>query len=489
MSGGDRPRLDDVEMLAGLGTWTWDVARNELAWSSGLRRILGIGDEIDATFERWLACVHPDDLSTVKSYFTRLKRDAGVHAIEYRVVEGAAIRTIHARARSTATGEAMAVIGVDQDITATKETAARVVFSDRMVAIGTLAGGVAHEINNPLAIISANVMLVSDGADLSLLDEAQRAVDRIRSIVRGLSAFSRSTDDQRRSIALARVLDLAISLTGGAIRHRARIVTELEPVPWVRADEARLGQVFINLLVNAMEAIPEGNPHQHEVRIRTRTDAAGWAIVEFSDTGDGIASDVQPRVFDPFFTTKPVGQGTGLGLSICHGIVRSLGGDLTFRTLRGQGTTFSVALPPSETPAMHAPPTAPVATVGIRRGAILIVDDEVLFASSLRRLLAAEHDVTIAASGRDALELIQRDDVRFDVILCDLMMPEMTGAELHAALDEVNPALTERMIFITGGAFSPASQAFLDRVPNRCFEKPCDIGLLRAAVRAVVDSG
>ena len=484
MFGGDAPRLDEVEALAGLGVWTWNVTRNELAWSLGLRQLLSVGDDAPS-FELWLARVHPDDLSTVKSYFTRMRREAGTHTIEYRVIEPTGtVRTIHTRARATAER----VIGVDQDITQTKETAARVVFSDRMVAIGTLAGGVAHEINNPLAIISANLQLVADGAELSLVGEAQRAADRIKTIVRGLTAFSRSTDDQRKSIDLARVLDLAISLTGGAIRHRARLITDVAPVPWVRADESRLGQVFINLLVNAMEAIPEASATpQHEIRVSARTDAAGWAIVEVSDTGGGIPSDVQARVFDPFFTTKPVGQGTGLGLSICHGIVRSLGGDITFRTVSGKGTTFSVALPPAETPAPRTPGGTPFVPDGTRRGRVLIVDDEVLFANSLRRLLAAEHDVTIASSGADALAQLQ-GGAQFDVILCDLMMPGMTGAELHAALSEAVPEMTARMVFITGGAFSPASQAFLDRVSNRCFEKPCDIGLLRAAVRALVNS-
>jgi signal transduction histidine kinase/CheY-like chemotaxis protein len=478
MSGQGGPRLDDVEALAGLGTWTWNLAENTLSWSPQLRRMLGVADAADATFEHWLACVHPDDLSTVKSYFTRLRKEPGPHGIEYRATNGT---VIHSRART----HDNTITGVDQDITHAKETAARVVFSDRMIAIGTLAGGVAHEINNPLAIISANLQLIADGAELSLVGEAQRALERIRTIVRGLAAFSRSNDDQRLSVDLARVLELAISLTNNTARHRAKVVTELGPLPWVRADEAKLGQVFINLLVNAMEAIPEGTAASHEIRVRGRTDAAGWAVVDVIDTGHGIAADVQPRIFDPFFTTKPVGQGTGLGLSICHGIVRSLGGDITFRSAPGN-TTFSVALPPSETPARYTPRGTPVVTQGHRRGTILIVDDEVLFANSLRRLLAAEHDVTIASSGREALAMIR--ETAFDVVLCDLMMPEMTGPELHAAISEVHPALTERMIFITGGAFSPASQAFLRSLTIQWFEKPCDIGALRAAVRALVDS-
>ena len=483
MSGGDGGRLDEVESLAGLGVWSWDVTGNALAWSNELRRILDVPEDVPPSFEAWLAHLHPDDLSAVKSYFTRVRREPGTHSVEYRVVRSSGgPLTIHSRARSTTDR----VLGVDQDITQSKETATRLVSSDRLVAIRTLAGGVAHEINNPLAIISANLQLLADTADVALVGEAQRAVERIRTIVRGLTAFSRATDDQPQPVDVTRVLDLAISLTSGGLRHRARLVTELGPIPWVRANEARLGQVFLNLLVNAMEAVPEGNAHQHEIRVCSRTDEAGWAVVEISDTGAGIASDVQPRIFDPFFTTRPVGQGIGLGLSICHGIVRSLGGDITFRSASGRGTTFCVALPPSETPMQALSHSTPVAATGARRGSVLIVDDEVLFAHSLRRLLAAEHDVTIASSGHEALAQI-RAGARFDAILCDLMMPEMTGAELHASLGEVAPELTARMIFITGGAFSPASQAFLERVSNQCFEKPCDIGLLRGAIRALTD--
>jgi signal transduction histidine kinase len=315
--------LHEIEELAGLGVWTWQVVPNELEWTVGMTRLLGLADGGAASFEAWLARAHPDDQSTLKSFFTRLRREPGVHAIEYRIVDGDAVRTIESRARATQTR----VVGVDQDVTQRKETLARVAFSDRMVSIGTLAGGAAHEINNPLAVIAANLVLLEDRADSSLVAEAQRAVERIRTIVKGLTAFSRSSGDQRAAVDVQRVLELAISFTSSQLRQRARIVTNIEPMPWVRADESRLGQVFINLLVNAAEAIPEGNANQNEIRIRARSDDAGWAIVEVSDTGAGIPNDVAPRIFDPFFTTKPVGHGTGLGLSICHGIVRSFGGD------------------------------------------------------------------------------------------------------------------------------------------------------------------
>ena len=484
--------LAEAGALAHLGVWEWDLRSNELWWSDELYQILGLAPRsLAPSFEALLARVHADDLSTVKSYFAHARKDPSPLGIEYRIVRPTGeVRTIQARAhnRFDDAGAPVALVGIDQDITETKEVAARVVFSDRMVSIGTLAGGVAHEINNPLAVIAANLQMLAERHPDAQTRDAKVAVERIRRIVRGLQTFSRADDDSREVLDVHRVLELAIAMAANEIRHRAKLVRQYGKPPGVFANEARLGHALLNLLVNAAEAIPDGHADKNEIRVTTRTDAAGWAIIEIHDTGDGIARELQHRIFDPFFTTKPVGKGTGLGLSITHGIVRSLGGDITFRTAAGKGTTFQVALPPAATPAREKPPTDPPKVGGRKRGKILVVDDEVLFATSLRRLFASEHAVTVVHNGREALERIESGD-RFDVILCDLMMPEVTGAELHAELTKIDPDQANRMIFLTGGAFSPASQTFLERVTNLCFEKPCDIEELRAAVRRGVNNG
>lgn len=478
--------LAELQALVHVGIWEWNVKTNDVYWSDELYQILGHPPAAFApTFEALLAHVHPDDVTTVKAYFTRGRREASPNTCEYRVVRASGeVRTIHSRLRPIvdAAGELDMLVGVAQDITETKEVQARLVFSDRMISVGTLAGGVAHEINNPLATISASLEMIAEARGDAETRDARRAVDRIRTIVRGLSAFSRVDDDSRQPVDINRVMDLAISLASNEIRHRARLVKQFGAVPSVFANPARLGHVFLNLLTNAAEAFREGDATNHEVKIVTRTDDAGWAIIEVHDNGSGIARDVQARIFDPFFTTKGVGRGTGLGLSICHGTVRSLGGDITFRTQLGKGTTFIIALPPSvEAPRKRTPSAGPK-PMPVRRGTVLLVDDDVLFTSSLRRLFASEHDVTVVNDGRIALERLRRGD-RFDVILCDLMMPELTGAELHAAIRAFSPDVADEMIFITGGAFSPASQQFLERVTNLCFEKPCDLDELRSAVR------
>jgi CheY-like chemotaxis protein len=279
-------------------------------------------------------------------------------------------------------------------------------------------------------------------------------------------------------------MDLSIDMAFNEIRHRARVVKIYGEVPFVEADEARLGQVFINLLVNAAQAIPEGNMAAHEIRIVTSTDSLGRAVVEVGDTGPGIPAKVAGRVFDPFFTTKPIGVGTGLGLSICHNIVVSMGGEITARNQEGGGAVFRVVLPPTSGSRLPVAPAAAATenAAAMRRAAVLIVDDERAVGAALGRVLR-DHDVTIVTTAKEALDLLDSDRV-FDVVLSDLMMPEMSGMDLYDELVRRGSRAAERMVFLTGGAFTPAANAFLGRVSNERIEKP----FAATAVRALVKS-
>jgi CheY-like chemotaxis protein len=257
------------------------------------------------------------------------------------------------------------------------------------------------------------------------------------------------------------------------IRHRARLVREFGPVPAVIANEARLGQVFLNLLMNAAQAIPEGHVAEHRVRVVTR-EQGDRVVVEIIDTGAGIAPDVRERIFDPFFTTKPVGEGIGLGLSICHGIVANLGGEIQVESAPGRGSTFRVLLPASNRVRVDDPSRPPRTLLPPRRARVLLVDDEANLRTSLGQILGAEHEVREAASGAEVLELL-RGGERYDVLLCDLMMPEMSGIDLFDAIERLDDAQARRVIFLTGGAFTPRAQEFMARVPNPRLEKPFDI--------------
>ncbi len=385
-------------------------------------------------------------------------------------------------------GRPRLLVAVIEDVSEKKRLEAQLLLADRMASVGTLAAGVAHEINNPLAFILSNVEFALDelrraGADpevLRALDDAKDGGVRVREIVRDLRTFSRPVNEVREALDPRAVLESAVGLASNEIRHRAQILVEPGDVPRVAASEYRLGQVFLNLLINAAQAIPEGNVAGNHVRATTSTAPDGHAVIEISDTGGGIPPEVLPRIFDPFFTTKPPGVGTGLGLSICHGIVTQLGGTISVESAPGQGSTFRVSLPPAgPVAARAAAPPAPSASAARKR--LLVVDDEPLVGRAVARILAAEHDVVTRTSARDALpDLLGGPG--FDLVLCDLMMPEMTGMDLHARLAREAPGVAARLVFLTGGAFTPAARDFLDRVPNARLEKPFEPQALRDVV-------
>jgi len=377
-------------------------------------------------------------------------------------------------------GDEHHVAGIVRDITDRKHVESQLLVADRMVAVGILAAGIAHEINNPLSAVIANLDLILQEYDAGKsnpqpvgpvqdeLRDAREAAYRVRHIVRDLKIFSRGDDEQRGPVDVRRVMESTLRMAWNEIRHRARVVKNYGNVPAVEASEARLGQVFLNLLINAAQAIPEGNVEGNTIRVSSWLDGARVCI-EISDTGPGIPPKVMQRLFTPFITTKPVGVGTGLGLSICHRIVTSLGGEIRVALPCAAGR-----VPDSP---VHGIPVAP----SVRRGRVMVVDDEAPITRAIRRALVGEHDVVILQRASAALDLIVKGQA-FDVIFCDLMMPEMTGMDFHKELVRVAPEQAARVIFLTGGAFTSTARAFLDGVPNQSIEKPFEVRQLRAIV-------
>ena len=423
--------------------------------------------------------------------------------------EGAARRRLSVTIApiQTAPGARPRFVFVGEDVTEREELRARVAIADRMASLGTLAAGVAHEMKNPLAYVLASLDFAArqaqaigrlfearaEGgppAEIDLLEQsiaqAREGAERVNAIAKDLRTFARAEEDARAAIDVTAVLESSIRMVWHEIRHRARLVRDFGEVPRVLANEARLGQVFINLLVNAAHAIPEGSAAANEIRVTARRDQAGRAVIEVKDTGSGISEEHLGRIFDPFFTTKPAGSGLGLGLSICHGIVTALGGEISAESRVGEGSVLRVTLPPAPAksdrprPVEPAPPEAPK-----RRAKILLIDDEPAFRGSIAHLLGLTHDVTAAASAREALDRILGGE-RFDLLLCDLMMPEMTGIDLYEELHRAAPEQAARMVFLSGGAFTARAQAFLKRVPNAHLEKPFTMGDLHALIGALL---
>jgi signal transduction histidine kinase len=370
--------------------------------------------------------------------------------------------------------------------------ARRVAQAERMVSLGTLAAGVAHEINNPLAYVIANLDYLSKHASefvrsdrlaevQPVLAEAMEGAERIRGVIQQVNVFSADDSEERRPLDVRAAIESAVKIAFNEIRHRARLVRDYRDVPSVMASEGRLTQVFTNLLVNAAQAIPEGNASSHAIRVATRTSEGGRAIVEVSDTGAGIPPQLLGRIFEPFFTTKRPGSGTGLGLSICYGIIHSCGGEITAESELGRGSTFRISLPPAEVRRPDAKPVSKSISPLTRRARVLVIDDEPAILRAVARSLRRDHEVVTEESGKNALQRLESDR-DFDVILCDLMMPTMSGSDVYEAVRSNHPGLERRIVFMTGGVFTDRAKDFLGLVPNACIAKPLELSRLNALI-------
>jgi CheY-like chemotaxis protein len=243
--------------------------------------------------------------------------------------------------------------------------------------------------------------------------------------------------------------------------------------------------VFLNLVMNAVQALPTGQADRNEVRIRTRSAPNGQVVISVADTGDGISADAMQRLFVPFFTTKAVGIGTGLGLSICQRLVTACGGEIRAESRPGEGASFHVTLraAPEPQPEVAAALAEPKPVPPARRGKILMIDDEPVILTILARALGESHDCATTTRASEALARLRAGE-HFDLILCDLMMPSMDGRQFHVLLSEFAPEHAQRMVFLTGGAFTPALQEFLAAAPNERIHKPFDVAMLKSSINA-----
>ncbi|MCC6873302.1 MAG: response regulator, partial [Sandaracinaceae bacterium] len=311
-----------------------------------------------------------------------------------------------------------------------------------------------------------------------LIGHATDGVERVRVIANDLKTFSRGDEGSWLPVDLNRVVESATNLAHNEIRHRAELTIERGDVAPVMGSETRFVQVLVNLLVNAAQAIPEGHAADNRIAVRTGT-ASQTVWVEVEDTGHGIAPELVDHIFEPFWTNKP-DVGIGLGLSICHGIVSAAGGVIRVVESRPGRTVFRIELPaaPHDAPPREVrtppPPSAPAS-----QARILIVDDELKLARTLAIALGERFHVDIATNGREALAK-RGDGGTYDLVLCDLMMPELSGMDLYETLIAERPSLARRIVFMTGGAFTDRAREVLKRGGIRRLEKPFSIEAIEA---------
>jgi signal transduction histidine kinase/ActR/RegA family two-component response regulator len=391
----------------------------------------------------------------------------------------------------------------------------RAAQTERLASIGTMAAGIAHEINNPLMYVLANTSFgvetldrhvaalhaleqagttglapaLTELAELrTALLEATEGVERVRTIVADLRRFARAEGVEASPLVLADVVVRAARMSAGVVAPRARLRTELGRTPIVRGSEGMLVQVLTNVLVNAAEAMGDG-AKPGEILVRTATNRRGEAVIEVLDDGPGFTSEALDRLFDPFFTTKPVGAGTGLGLSISHGAVRAMGGCITADNRIEGGAIVRIVLPaapeddrsePRKARASEPSPTSSAA-VPSHRPKVLVVDDDPIVGRSIVRLLRSSADAVAVTSGREAQSLLTEGH-DYDVVFCDLMMPDMSGADVHAWITRERPDLASRVVFLSGGATTEEAQRFLEHSAPRWLTKPVPAHVLRDLV-------
>ena len=371
-----------------------------------------------------------------------------------------------------------------RELMLTRDNLAR---AERLAALGRLSASIGHEINNPLSYVIGNLNYICEELNdeqserqealiLSAVEDALGGAERIRRIVAELRAFGSSSErDARRPVDVNQLREEALKLARGETRHRVRLERRYEPVPKVMADATRLTQVCVNLIVNAAQSIPEDRAGSDSaiVTLRTRMLPDERLALEISDTGAGIREEARERLFEPFFTTKATAGGTGLGLFVSLGIVTGLGGTIEIDSRVGEGTTVRVILPAYEGAEPEQDEIARSSIRALKNRRLLVVDDDVLVARTLARQLSGHH-VEVVSSGQAALERLSTGKSNFDLVLCDLMMPDMTGMEVYEAVEEKCPALAERFVFISGGGVTERSRKFLEAHADRVLPKPID---------------
>ena len=397
-----------------------------------------------------------------------------------------------------------AVLAFARDVTERKAIERRLIESDRLVALGTLAAGVAHEINNPLTYAQLSAQHVARLIEsLGLPDETlaplrryledvDHGIARVATITQSLRSFVKDDDDARGAVDLEFVIARALRMVDNDLRHAARLVHQIAPLPPVSGNAARLEQVFVNVLINAIKALPPDAAASHQIHVAAEH-RGDHVVVTVRDTGCGIPVALRGRIFEPFFTTRDVGHGMGLGLSVSKTIVEHQGGAIEVDSIENVGTTVRVQLPihpagADRAEAARGPAEAAShgGVIAAPRRRVLVIDDEVLICRAIESELADSHDVAVATTASEAIALVASRE--FDCILCDVMMPGMNGHELYRRIAADQPGLERRFVFMTG-ALTPTVAKALDRLPNPWLAKPFDIDAVLQLIAAAADAG
>ncbi len=362
----------------------------------------------------------------------------------------------------------------------------RMLHLDRLASLGRVAAGIAHEVNNPLTYVYANLSMARNSLTASRvkpaaephltatqmagieasIERALEGVDRVRVIMDGVRLFVRAPEERHTPVDVRVVIDSSLAVLNHELQQKATVQKQLDDVPLIYGNRSHLGQLMINLLTNALDSVPLGNPQVHSLTVRTSTSAAGEIVIEVEDTGSGMSEEVRSRIFEPFFTTKPPGVGTGLGLSICHGIARSHGATIQVESHPGKGSCFRVVFPKTSAITSSSLPAFE------HRRRVLVIDDDPITAAAVQRILELDNEVRVVADGEAALKLIDQEDAKPDVILCDVHLGPVTSQQIYEKIHQSHPDLVERIVFMKTVGAAEGVPRFVEMLPNSCLDKP-----------------
>jgi len=453
-----------TQEIAHFGSFERDLKTNKGWWSNEMYRILGISrQEWESTFENFISCVHPEDVEHLKAANAEQTVKGGIYRYDYRIIRPSGeCRTLYAQVKIFVdeSGTPIRKVGTVLDITERKQLEKQLLQAQKMEAIGRLAGGVAHDFNNILTGIVGFAELVrlqlpDDPKIRDDLSQVQGLAERAKTLTRQLLLFSREQPVQERVLNLNTLIENTLTMLRQIIGEDIHLKFVPDPeLGNLRADESQLGQVFLNLAVNARDAMPEGGKLTVETANvmldgeGTQAEPGPYVMVTVTDTGSGMDTQTQQKIFDPFFTTKEVGQGTGLGLSTVHGIIKQHGGAITVSSEPDKGTTFKVYFPRVEAPVEELPaePREEVQPAGGET--ILVVEDEETIRILIHRVLEIQgYQVFCASNAGKAEQIFARQVGEIDLLLTDIVLPGDSGPKLYKGLGG-EASSTEGLIYL-----------------------------------------
>jgi two-component system, cell cycle sensor histidine kinase and response regulator CckA len=501
-------RLMTALAAARMGTWRWNLLTNEEDLDKGLSRILGLeAPESVRTIQDVLDRVHSEDYDAVQDALGQSAQSGDDLDIEFRVIRpDGAVRWLraHGQVFYDAGGDPVAMTGACVDVTHRREVEEQLRQAQRMDTVGRLAGGVAHEVNNMMTVIlgfSDLILPTLDPGDDRYADVLQirKAASRASTVTGQLLAFSRRQMLQPQPLALNAVLEQLRPILLRLLGDDKQLSLSLVPDLWrVYADRGQIEQVMINLALNARDAMGQGGRLAIETANVELDDAYAlrhpgvlirrgrYARIAVSDTGAGIPRDLHDRIFEPFFTTKPVGQGTGLGLSMVYGLVKQSGGFIWVYSEPKHGTTFKLYFPVTDVPVDADRPSEPPPASSGKEVVLVVEDDELVRPVTMRLLEAQGYTAVPASGGREALEILAAPERRIDVVLADVVMPDIGGSEVAERIYSLGYDLP--VVFMSGFTDDEIIHRGLLAPGAPYLRKPFDARQLGRRLREVIEA-